>query len=190
MKRLILMAGSFADRLEKLTEIIITICFSIMVLAILVGVFTRNINFPITWLEELSRYLQIWFVSLGFAVALRKGMLFGTEIILKNLTPKIAVVVVFINKILMMLTSLYFLHFSNQLIRHLISTGQRSANLRIPIVCIYMGIYLGFVLAFIFLLVSLLLNLIGEKDGIDRTFETFGGTEDVDSNLSLLSGGN
>jgi len=190
MKKWILLAEIFADRLEKITKIIITMCFSIMVLAILVGVFTRNINFPITWLEELSRYLQIWFVSLGFAVALRKGMLFGTEIILKNLTPKIAAVVVFLNKILMMLTCIFFLYFSNQLIHHLISTGQRSANLRIPIVWIYIGIYLGFVLAFIFLLVSLLLNLVGEKDGIDRTFETLGGTEEIDDNLSLISGGN
>lgn len=169
------MTGIFdraVDRIAWVAEWIVIITFGIMVIAVLLSVFTRNISVPVTWLEELSRYMQIWFVSVGFALALRRGMLAGTEVILKLLPPSFAKGIILIVKIGMFAVSLLVLYAATPLIEHLIRTGQESPNLRIPIVLIYLGIYSGFALAALFTLSSLLTNLRGHKDDLDKTFLT------------------
>ena len=157
-------------RIIWLAEKVVIITFGVMVIAVLASVFTRNISIPVTWLEELSRYMQIWFVSVGFALALRKGMLAGTEIVIKLVPERIAEWMIWISKILMLIISFLLLYYSTPLIQHLINTGQKSANMRIPIYWVYAGIYTGFILAAIFLCASLLTNLQGQKDELDKTF--------------------
>ncbi len=157
--------------IEWLAERIVIISFAVMVIADLTSVFTRNINFPVTWLEELARYMQIWFVGLGFALALRKGLLAGSEMLLKILPDTISYWLIILCKIGMLVISVLFLVSGSHLIEHLISTGQESPNMRFPIVYVYMGIYSGFILSIIFLLSSLLSNFFGKADNLDRTFK-------------------
>ena len=167
------MTGIFdraVDRIAWVAERIVITTFGIMVIAVLMSVFTRNISVPVTWLEELSRYMQIWFVSVGFALALRKGMLAGTEVILKLLPAPFTKLIIIAVKLGMFAISVLMLHASTPLIEHLIKTGQESPNLRIPIVLIYLGIYTGFVLAALFILSSLMANLRGRQDELDKTF--------------------
>jgi len=158
------------NRIEWLAERVVIITFGVMVIAVLVSVFTRNINFPVTWLEELSRYMQIWFVGIGFALGLRKGLLAGSEVVLKMLPHAVSKWIILLCKISMLLIAIMFLNSSAPLIEHLINTGQESPNMRISIVYVYMGIYIGFVLSAIFLFSSLLSNLYGKKDQLDKTF--------------------
>ena len=162
--------NSIVDRIAWFAEKIVIITFGIMVLAVLASVFTRNISIPVTWLEELSRYMQIWFVSIGFALALRKGMLAGTEVIIKLLPQSLSNKLIFICKLLMLIICILLLNSSTPLINHLINTGQKSANMLIPIVWVYLGIYFSFILAAIFLITSILSNLYGQKDALDKTF--------------------
>jgi len=157
-------------RIVWVAERIVIVTFGVMIIAVLISVFTRNVSIPVTWLEELSRYMQIWFVSIGFALALRKGMLAGTEVILKFLPEKISKWVIVACKILMFIICILLLQSSTPLMKHLINTGQESPNMRIPIFYIYLGIYSGFVLAAIFLAASLFSNLFGRRDELDKTF--------------------
>ena len=156
--------------IEWLAEKIVIITFGIMVIAVLISVFTRNINFPVTWLEELARYMQIWFVGIGFALALRKGLLAGSEMVLKMLPETLRKWTILFCKISMLGICVLFLTSGSHLLEHLIKTGQESPNMRIPIVYIYMGIYSGFILSMIFLLSSLFSNWHGKKDQLDKTF--------------------
>ena len=162
---------SISKLLERIARAIIGVAFSVMVLAILVSVLTRNIRISVTWLEELARYLQVWFVGIGFAVALRKGQLAGTEVILKKLRQPVARVVVLANKILMLAVSILMLVTGRQLITHTLSTGQLSPNLRIPIFFAYLGLYLAFIFSAFFLVSSIFTGLRGQKDELDLTFE-------------------
>lgn len=159
------------EKIEKVAEQLVIWTFGVMIIAVLFTVLTRNISIPVTWLEELSRYMQIWFVSVGFALALRKGMLAGTEVVLKSLPEKAAGVVIYVSKVIMLTISILMVLGGNRLIQHLFVSMQRSPNMRIPIVWIYLGIYTGFILAIIFLATSLLVNLTGRKDELDKTFE-------------------
>ena len=159
-------------RIERVAEQIVIWTFTVMVFAVLATVVTRNIAIPVTWLEELSRYMQIWFVSVGFALALRKGMLAGTEVVLKVLPSAVKRIVVYASKAIMLVISVLIVVGGSQLIRHLFATNQLSPNMRIPIVWIYLGIYSGFILAIIFLASSILSNVSGYSDELDKTFET------------------
>lgn len=162
---------TLSRHLERIAKAIIGIAFFLMVIAILVSVFTRNFNISVTWLEELARYLQVWFVGIGFAVALRKGQLAGTEVVLKKLQPRVAKIVVLINKVVMLGVSVLMLVTGRHLIGHTLTTRQLSANLQIPIVFAYLGLYLAFVFAVFFIVSSIITGLRGEKDELDLTFE-------------------
>ncbi len=164
------LVNTIVDRIAWFAEKIVIITFGIMVLAVLASVFTRNISIPVTWLEELARYMQIWFVAIGFALALRKGMLAGTEVIIKLLPESISNRLIIVCKLLMLVICLLLLNSSTPLINHLINTGQKSPNMLIPIVWVYGGIYFSFILAAVFLVASLYSNFHGQRDELDKTF--------------------
>lgn len=157
-----------ADLIEKGAQAVVAFLLGVMVLAVLAGVLTRNIRFSVTWLEEISRYCQVWFVSLGIGLSLRRGELAGTELLVKALPRKLRKIVLVGTKFLMLGFSVIMLHYGNQLIGHLISTNQLSPNMRIPMYYAYAGIYAGFILILIFLLVSLLHNFVSQDDALDK----------------------
>ncbi len=173
------------DQIVWVAEKIVIVTFGVMVIAVLISVFTRNISITVTWLEELSRYMQIWFVSIGFALALRKGMLAGTEVVLKFLPEKITKWIIIACKILMLIICILLLNSGTPLIKHLVMTGQESPNMRIPIIYIYLGIYSGFILSAIFLAASLISNCFGQKDELDKTFSV---VHPPEKNISGLEG--
>ena len=177
------------DRIAWVAERVVIVTFGVMVIAVLASVFTRNISVPVTWLEEMSRYMQIWFVSVGFALALRKGMLAGTEVLLKLLPDRMTKAVVILVKLGMLAISVLMLVAATPLIEHLIRTGQESPNLRIPIVLVYLGIYSGFALAVVFILSSLLTNLRGRRDDLDKTFLAVADEDELAAAAERAKGG-
>lgn len=60
--------------LVKLEESILILCFSVMGLVLFLQVIMRFVfNMPLSWVEELARYLQIWITFLGIGYGVRKG---------------------------------------------------------------------------------------------------------------------
>ncbi len=126
-----------------------------IVLCVLHGIVTRNMSVSITFLEELSRYLQVWFVSAGAALALRLSSLPATELV-KTLLPAAGKRVLdFCNHCLMLAFVLAMLYFGRTLILHLVRTGQRSPNLGLPMYVAYAGIYVGYAMFAVFILSDL-----------------------------------
>lgn len=164
--------NKISDFLEKTAEIVVTITFGMMVFSVLGAVFTRNVKISVTWMEELARYMHIWFISIGFALALKKGQLAGTEILLKLLSRKAAKNVIYLCKFIMLFLCVTVVLGGNEIIVHLIKTGQVSPILRVPIVLVYSGIYLGFALTAVFLVLSIIKNIYNDPDTLDITFET------------------
>ncbi len=160
----------FLDALQWVAERIIILAFAVMVLAILATVFTRNISISITWFEELARFMQIWFVGLGFAVALRAGMLSGAEIMLRLLPRRVAKIAVNTAKFLILVISVMVLLSGWTLLAHITDSGQVSSNLQIPMTWVYLGLWLGFGLTAVFVAGSLVLEIGGRKDLLARRF--------------------
>lgn len=73
------------DKLNKLAGVFLGMAFALMTVLIFLQVLVRfvftnfglNISFP--WTEELSRYLMIWLVFVGAAVAMRKDNMIQLE---------------------------------------------------------------------------------------------------------------
>lgn len=84
----------FVLLMDRVTAILTTVCgaaLGLMVLSVAIGVLARFVfthtsyRISVPWTEEVSRYLMIWTVFLGGAVAARSGKLIGVEFVVQAL---------------------------------------------------------------------------------------------------------
>lgn len=75
------------DRLNKYLTMIMGVFLGIMSVVIIFQVFSRFfLGFPLPWSEELARFLMVYTVFLGAAIALRHQKLISIEIIAENVS--------------------------------------------------------------------------------------------------------
>ncbi|HEY8344334.1 MAG TPA: TRAP transporter small permease [Bacillota bacterium] len=142
--------------LEKVMSFFVIVAIVVMSLSVIISVFTRNMDIPITWLEELARYMQVWFVCLGSGLAFRHNNLPGIEFFRDLLPPKIRQFVISLGKVIMVYFLWQLVAHGKVLFDHVVRTGQISANLRIPMGWVYAGPLVGFSLMTLFIIVSIL----------------------------------
>jgi len=74
----------------RLTEWVLLILLASICIVMLTQVFSRYLfNAPLTWPEELSRYLFIWVVFLGAAIAFRHKAHLGMDFVTAKLPEKL-----------------------------------------------------------------------------------------------------
>jgi TRAP-type C4-dicarboxylate transport system permease small subunit len=77
------------DRLNKYMTILLGILLAIMSIVIIFQVFSRYLlSLPLPWSEELSRYIMIYTVFFGAALALRYQKLIAVEVLAEKLSWK------------------------------------------------------------------------------------------------------
>lgn len=77
-------ADRLADFLERITGFFCVICFVIMTLAALFGVFFRYVmKSPFMWTEELARFLLVWMGFVAISIALRQRKHIKIEVLEK-----------------------------------------------------------------------------------------------------------
>lgn len=78
----------FVAILFKVASWTVLILMAVMCIVMLIQVFSRYIlNAPLTWPEEVSRYLFIWIVYLGAAIAFRYKAHLGMDFAAAKLPP-------------------------------------------------------------------------------------------------------
>ena len=83
------------DRVNHLLTLACGAALGVMVLSVALGVLVRFVfthtsyRISVPWTEEVSRYLMIWTVFLGGAVAARSGKLIGVEFVVQSLAPRL-----------------------------------------------------------------------------------------------------
>jgi len=93
------------DAINRVVGIFIAAMLGVMSILIILQVISRFvINFPLTWSEELSRYLMIYIVFLGAGLAMRHNSLISIELLPESLTGNKRRVVI----ILVMIISIIF----------------------------------------------------------------------------------
>lgn len=113
-----------------------------MTLVVLLGVLFRYIlESPLPWSEEASRYLMIWCVSLGMAVAFREGLHISVSMVVDRFPEMIG-------KILMKITQAILLIFMSIVMvagfkLAFILNAQNSSALEIPMTWPYLAIPVG-----------------------------------------------
>jgi TRAP-type transport system small permease protein len=114
-----------------------------MTFAILISqIFTRYvINASLHWTEEAARFLTVWTVFLGVAVALREKSLIAVEVVVQFVPKKIESIFRFIVLLVSMLLMIYLIFLGTQLSLH--AADQSATALGIPMWIPYAAIPVG-----------------------------------------------
>jgi len=132
------------------------IALMFVVALIFVGVITRYVFiYSIPWLEELSRYLFVWFVLMSLGVTIiqnRQVRIDVIDVLIKNPTVK---------KVLAVITGVAALGIAVVLLRSswdllVNSNGTVSPALGLPMPFVYLSMVLGFIMTIIAMLVNLI----------------------------------
>lgn len=115
---------------------------AIMIANVSIGVFYRYVlNNSLSWIEELARYLMIWFAFLGMSLALKEERHVGINVFVDLFPQKIRLLFGILGNILVMIFLIFLLRYS---IVHLrIVRIQTSPALGITMIWPYISVTTG-----------------------------------------------
>lgn len=121
------------------------ILLSVMTVIVFVQVIFRYIiHSSIPWSEELSRYCMVYVTFIGVSAGLKAGTHTGVDVVVEALHGKAKFVLKLIQQILVFVLTVLFFFYSVKYFTMLLSTGQKSATLHIPIAFAYFAMTIGF----------------------------------------------
>ncbi|MDZ7760406.1 MAG: TRAP transporter small permease [Desulfovermiculus sp.] len=137
------MPGNFMQRLDGaingFSTTVMTVCMTVATITAFMNVVLRYIfKMSVPWAAVLTSYLFIWSALFGAAYGFKIGMHIGVTVVIQNLPPKWAKIMLTINLVIMVVFlsvltwwGLQFIHFS-------INLQQIDIDLRIPFWTIYL----------------------------------------------------
>jgi TRAP-type C4-dicarboxylate transport system permease small subunit len=132
---------------EHFEECIMMVLMCIMVAIMTLQVFMRYVmNNSLSWPEEMTRYLFIWFVFLGISYAIKYDRHLRVDILLNYLPERFKKKLLFIDDVLFLVFAVYLIKPSLRVIQKLIETYQVSPALRMPMYIVYLGLLVGILL--------------------------------------------
>lgn len=130
------------DGINRIVGYILAVMLGVMSLLILVQIFTRFvIEYPLHWTEELARYLMVYLVFLGAAIALRNNRLIAIEALTQVLSPLLQRVFKIVVMILTIVFAIILIIHGFEIVQAV--SMQKSAGLRIPMSVPYLAIPIG-----------------------------------------------
>lgn len=116
-----------------------------MVVSAMAQVITRYVfNAPLTWSEELSRYLFIWLSFLGTWYAWVRREHLGIDLLPEALPPPARRVLLVLLEAIVLLFAVASMYYGQRILQ--VSVRQPSAVLRVPMVWIYASYYVAMAL--------------------------------------------
>lgn len=152
------------DGFNKILGILLAVLLMVMSAVVFYQVFSRFVlDESLRWSEELARYIMIWAVFIGSALAIRKMELISVDAI-KELMPEKAIKVL---NILVYLSSIVFLVVLVQYGFEMASnvSTQTSPAMRIPMSWAYAAIPIGSIFMIINCIAIVIENILNFKGG-------------------------
>ncbi|MFY0543897.1 TRAP transporter small permease [Brevibacillus sp. H7] len=151
------------DAINKLLSIVLSVVLAVMALLIVAQVFTRYVvDISLTWSEEAARYLMVYSVFLGAALAIRYQKHVAIEILSESINEKARRIV----KLIIMIICIVF--FFMLLVKGIdileLVSRQKSPALRIPMTIPYAAIPIGAGLLILNSVAVILEMFIGKKE--------------------------
>ncbi|WP_273853507.1 TRAP transporter small permease [Guptibacillus spartinae] len=140
---------------RRLEEFLLVVFSTLMVSVIFLQVVMRVTGNSLSWSEELGRYSFIWLVYIGISYGVKKQRHIKVEVMLLLLKEKGKLIVAMIANLLFLLFCLYVIVYGYDIASQLLSFGQKSPALHIPMGAVYMATPIGFGLSAIRLLQNL-----------------------------------
>lgn len=142
MMRALRLASTIRSVVRRVGEITILALFASLVAACLAQVVARYVfDAPLTWSEELARYLFIWLSFLGAWLAWVRRVHLGIDFLQTAMPPRVAMTLRIVCEIAVAAFALVAMYHGQRLLQ--ISLNQPSAVLRLPMACVYLSFYVG-----------------------------------------------
>ncbi|CDQ18892.1 TRAP-type C4-dicarboxylate transport system, small permease component [Halobacillus karajensis] len=152
---------------RRLEEVLLVIFSTTMVSVIFLQVAMRVSGNSLSWSEELGRYCFIWLVYIGISYGVKKQRHIKVDVMLLLLKGKAKLMLAIISNLLFLVFSLYVVFNGYDIASQLLSFGQKSPALHIPMGWVYMATPVGFALTAIRLIQNLFVQfrmLFGKKE--------------------------
>lgn len=133
---------------EHLEEYFLSTMLILIACVMMLQVIMRYVfNASLSWAEELSRYAFIWSALVSIGYSIKKRCILKVDTFVEAIPPKVKyVVITFVNAVVAAFFA-YMAYYSVPAVGRVISYGQRSPALEIPMGWIYLSAVVGFFLA-------------------------------------------
>jgi len=137
--------NKFSHTVNRIVRVILAIMLSVMIVVVLFGVVNRFLlKLPISWTEEVSRFLMIWICMLGATIAVKNGTHVAVLYFISKFGKESRRKIAFINHLLiiafLIIPSLYGIKLC------ISQAGQLSPALRISMFYPFLSVPLGFII--------------------------------------------
>lgn len=154
----------FTRSLIWVLERIVTIMITATVIIILLQVFMRYvISSPLSWTEQVARYLFIWMMMLGVPIMFYRKMYMAFDLVFDSLPPKMQKVLSIIIKVTIAIFALFF--FRHSLTLCIKTWGRMTSGIKIPLYCIYLAQPVSAICIFFVMLSQLLVEVKSNREG-------------------------
>lgn len=127
------------DTIQSILYYLLAFMIFLMTSIIVLQVFFRYVvSSPLTWSEELARYLFVWITFLGIAVAIRKKAHVAIDLLVDHLPNAQQKIVRIINTVMVIVLGVVIVYGGVQLMN--IGQVQRSATLLLPMSLVFSAI--------------------------------------------------
>ncbi|MGO4886732.1 TRAP transporter small permease [Anaerobacillus sp. MEB173] len=129
------------DHFEELFMIIFSV---VMVAVIALQVFMRYVmGASLSWSEELARFCFIWLVYLGISYGVKKQRHIKVDLVLLALKDKGKVVMNIVANLIFLAFAIFVIIYGYEIASKLLTWGQQSPALQIPMGLVYMATPIG-----------------------------------------------
>ncbi|WP_369283387.1 TRAP transporter small permease [Oscillibacter sp. GMB15532] len=136
---------SFLDK--HLEEVLLAILLGVMTLMIFMQIVFRVFGWPLSWTEELGRYMFIWMIYLGAASAIRKRKHISVEILEIFLKDSGKFALNIFSNVVFMIFAAILTYYSIPVIQRVVT--QLSPAVRLSMAIPYSSVLIGSALMFI-----------------------------------------
>lgn len=157
---------------RHIEELLLTIFSSIMVVVIFVQVVMRQLDNSLSWSEELARYCFIWLVYIGISYGVKKQRHIKVDVLLVIINQKWKVLLNILSTILFAVFAIFIIKYGFDIANKLLTFGQKSPALQIPMGLVYMATPIGMGLTLIRLIQNLVKYfkvLLGKEEFEEQT---------------------
>ncbi|GGD15649.1 C4-dicarboxylate ABC transporter [Pontibacillus chungwhensis BH030062] len=137
---------------QRLEEALLVVFSSVMVSVIFLQVVMRLAGNSLSWSEELGRYCFIWLVYIGISYGVKKQRHLKVDVMLLVLKDKGKLILSILSNLLFLVFAIIVMKYGSAIAMKLLSFGQQSPALHIPMGLVYLSAPIGMGLAAIRLL--------------------------------------
>ena len=126
----------FTNKLVKILEKIVTAMIVIAVVLIVIQVFMRYVvSRPLSWTEQVSRYLFVWMMMLGIPIMFHRKMFMAFDLFFDSLSGNKRKILGAVIKAAICCFAVFY--FKNSLNLCIQTWGRMTAGVKIPLFLVY-----------------------------------------------------